>query len=77
VETATFVGIPVRMITDQKGPFSQEAMATIDPLLQTAATVQALNQAWLLMAALTVCAILCVPLARRVEAVESTLRGKT
>jgi DHA2 family multidrug resistance protein len=70
VETATFVGIPAQMITDQKGPFSQDAMATIDPLLQTAATVQALNDAWLLMAALTVCAILCVPLARRVEAVE-------
>ena len=32
----------------------------------TAATVQALNEAWMVVAALTACAIICVPFARRV-----------
>jgi DHA2 family multidrug resistance protein len=65
-KAAAFAGIPVQMIADQKGPLSEEAMATIDPLVQTAATVLALNEAWMVMAVLTACAMLCLPLAKRV-----------
>ncbi len=45
-------------------------MAMLDPLLQTAATVQALNEAWMVIAILTACAIMCLPFARRVAPAE-------
>lgn len=66
VKAAAFAGIPMQMIAGQKGPLSEETMAAIDPLVQTAATVLALNEAWMVMAVLTACAMLCLPFARRV-----------
>lgn len=40
-------------------------LALIDPLVQNAATTQAINEAWGMIALLTVLALLCVPFARR------------
>ncbi|MGV8936238.1 MAG: DHA2 family efflux MFS transporter permease subunit [Allorhizobium sp.] len=66
-DTAAFVGVPLQAIADQKGGLTEETMAMLDPLVQTAATVQALNEAWMVIAVLTSLAILCLPFARRVE----------
>jgi DHA2 family multidrug resistance protein len=66
LDAASFIGIPPEMLAQSKGTLDAAAMETLDPLLQTAATVQALNEAWLVIALLTACAILCVPFARRV-----------
>jgi DHA2 family multidrug resistance protein len=65
-DAATFIGVPLQTLAEHKGGLDEATMAMIDPLLQTAATVQALNEAWLVIAGLTACAILCLPFARRV-----------
>ncbi|QND46056.1 DHA2 family efflux MFS transporter permease subunit (plasmid) [Rhizobium lusitanum] len=69
-DAATFIGVPLQAIADHKGALDQKTMAMLDPLLQTAATVQALNEAWIVMAVLTGCAILCLPFARPVAPAE-------
>lgn len=63
---AAFVGAPVEAVTGASGRIDEATMATLDPLIQTAATVQALNEAWMVLAVLTAVAILCLPFARRV-----------
>ena len=71
MDVARFVGAPLQMISGHSGAFDQDAMATLDPLVQTAATVQALNEAWTAVSLLTACAILCIPFATRVAAAET------
>jgi DHA2 family multidrug resistance protein len=64
---AEFVGAPMDIITSHHfGAFDADKTALLDPLVQTAGTVQAINEAWLLVAVLTACAIIAVPFARRV-----------
>ncbi len=50
-------------------------MAMLDPLLQTAATVQALNEAWVVISVPTGGAILCLPFARRVARADGSPPG--
>jgi DHA2 family multidrug resistance protein len=40
--------------------------AALQPLLEKAALVQAINEAWAVIAILTVAALLCLPFAKRV-----------
>jgi DHA2 family multidrug resistance protein len=63
---ATFVGTPTGTVTGNAGTFSPDTIAALDPLVQTAASVQAINEAWLIVAALTGCALLFLPFARPV-----------
>jgi DHA2 family multidrug resistance protein len=65
-EAAAFIGAPMEAFTGSSGGIDEATMATLDPLIQTAATVQALNEAWMVLAVLTGAAILCLPFARRV-----------
>jgi DHA2 family multidrug resistance protein len=68
--TARFVGVPLDQLTSAPpGPLSEDMLALIDPLVQNAATTQAINEAWGMIAVLTVLALLCVPLARRMRPV--------
>ncbi len=48
-----------------QGPFAEQETIMLDPLVQTAATVQALNEAWIIVAVITLLAVLCFPFARR------------
>lgn len=64
LDTAQFVGAPVATITGHSGPFDPQATAILDPLVQTAATVQALNEAWMILAVVTVLAVVSLPFAR-------------
>ena len=65
IEAATFVGAPLQAISGHSGSFDADTTAVLDPLVQTAASVQAINEAWLVIAVLTGCALLSVPFARR------------
>lgn len=64
LDVARFVGAPSEMIAGHIGAFDQQASETLDPLIQTAATVQALNEAWLIVAIITVLGVLCLPFAK-------------
>ena len=44
-------------------PHTTETVATFDPLVQTAATVQALNEAWTVVAIITLCTLIALPFA--------------
>jgi DHA2 family multidrug resistance protein len=63
---AAFVGAPAGTMTGNAGSFSPDTIAALDPLVQTAASVQAINEAWLIVAILTGCALLFLPFARPV-----------
>jgi DHA2 family multidrug resistance protein len=71
MDAARFVGAPLQTIAGHNGIFDQDATSTLDPLVQAAATVQALNEAWMVVAILTVLAVVCVPFAKRTAAVAS------
>lgn len=63
---AAFVGAPAGTMTGNAGSFSPDTVAALDPLVQTAASVQAINEAWLIVAILTGCALVFLPFARPV-----------
>ncbi|WP_026283214.1 DHA2 family efflux MFS transporter permease subunit [Rhizobium sp. 2MFCol3.1] len=70
---ADFIGAPIDIVTaHQSGGFDAEQTAVLDPLVQTAGTVQAINEAWLLVAILTACAIIAVAFAQRVSTENNT-----
>lgn len=64
VAAATFVGAPAQAIVGHQGSFDADTTAMLDPLVQTAASVQAINEAWMVIAVLTACALLSIPIAR-------------
>ena len=66
VETAKHVGIPLDMFMRRPtGPLEGPALAMVQSLVQKAALVQAINEAWIMIAGLTIGALLCVPFAKR------------
>ena len=63
-DAARFLGIPEGMIAAlPAGPPDAGTMAMLAPLLQKASLTAAINDAWLMIAVLTVVALLCVPFA--------------
>ncbi len=62
---AAFLGIPAALLAAaQPGPLDQGTLTLLAPLLQKAALTAAINDAWLMIALLTVAALVCVPFAR-------------
>jgi len=73
VATATFVGIPLdKFLNRPAGPLDPDTQAALETLVEKAALTQAINEAWLMIAILTVAALLSIPLARR----RTTPQGK-
>ncbi len=65
VDAASFLGIPPAMIAAlPPGPLDSQTQALLAPLLEKAALTAAINDAWLMIAVLTVAALFCVPFAR-------------
>ncbi len=64
---AAFVGAPLQAVAGHHGEFDADTTALLDPLVQTAASVQAINEAWMVVAVLTACALLWVPFAKKVK----------
>jgi MFS transporter, DHA2 family, multidrug resistance protein len=65
VDTAKFVGIPLDMFMNRPtGPLEGPALTMVQSLVEKAALVQAINEAWITIAVLTIGALLCVPFAR-------------
>jgi MFS transporter, DHA2 family, multidrug resistance protein len=65
IATAKFVGIPLDVFAARPaGPIDGATHAMMQPLVEKAALVQAINEAWVMVAALTVAALLCVPFAK-------------
>ena len=66
IDTAKFVGIPIDMFVKRPvGPLDGPAQAMVQSLVERAALVQAINEAWIMIAVLTIGALLCVPFAKR------------
>jgi MFS transporter, DHA2 family, multidrug resistance protein len=63
---AAFLGIPAGMMASlPAGPLDPATQSLLSPLLEKAALTAAINDAWLMIAVLTVAALLCVPFARK------------
>ncbi|PTM98974.1 DHA2 family efflux MFS transporter permease subunit [Mycoplana dimorpha] len=69
-DVAAFIGVPLEAMAEHKDGLDETTMALLEPLLRAAATVQAINEAWMVVAMLTACALLCLPLAQRVGPAE-------
>lgn len=68
VAAARIVGVPLAMFAAEAGKLVDEATRTIlGPMIERAALVQAINEAWMLVAALTFVALLALPLSRPVS----------
>jgi DHA2 family multidrug resistance protein len=66
VDTAKFVGIPLdKFLNRPAGPVDADTQALLEPLVGKAALTQSINEAWLMIAVLTVAALLSIPFARR------------
>jgi MFS transporter, DHA2 family, multidrug resistance protein len=65
IETAKAVGIPLKVFL-LRGPglFDAVTQNMLKPVIERLALVQAINEAWLMVALLTTAALLCVPFAR-------------
>lgn len=66
VATAQFVGIPLELFQSRTaGVPDPMIQAMLQPMVEAAALTHAINEAWALLALLTVVALLCVPFTRR------------
>ncbi|CAN5221985.1 MDR family MFS transporter [soil metagenome] len=69
VETAKAVGIPLDLFLARgPGPADADTVAILAPMVEHLALVRAINEAWAMIALLTLAALLTVPLARRAGA---------
>lgn len=67
VETARFIGVPPELMAARPpGTLDAQAQALLQPLVEKAALVQSINEAWALVAVLTIAALAFVPIARKV-----------
>ena len=65
VETAKAVGIPLELFAmHAPGPVDPAMQAVLAPIVERAALVEAINEAWALVALLTLAALLFLPVAR-------------
>jgi len=66
IATAKFVGIPLRLFTDRApGPIDPITQSILEPMVNRAAFVQAMNDAWAVVAILTLATVFSVPFARQ------------
>jgi DHA2 family multidrug resistance protein len=66
IPTAKAVGIPLDLFQAQgRGPVDPDTAAMLKPMIDHLALTRAINEAWLMLAALTALALLCIPLASR------------
>jgi DHA2 family multidrug resistance protein len=73
VDTAKLVGIPLDMFMNRPtGPLEGPALAMVQSLVEKAALVQAINEAWITIAVLTIGALLCVPFAKKSSPQDAT-----
>ena len=77
VETAKFVGIPLALFLHHaKGPLDPVSQDILESLVRKAAFVQAMNDAWMLVAALTFAALLSLPFARAMRRKEEAIPAR-
>ena len=68
MDTARLIGAPIDvLIARPPSPMSDETLQVLEPLVQTAALSQSINEAWLFIAVLTCLALMCVPFAKPVR----------
>lgn len=69
IATAKFVGIPLRLFTERApGPIDAVTQGILEPMVNRAAFVAAMNDAWAVVAILTMAALLSIPFARQRKA---------
>ena len=68
VPTAQFVGIPIDMLARYQGaPLDALSASLLRPLVEKAALTLAINDAWMMIAALTATVLICLPFAKKLK----------
>ena len=66
IDTAKFIGLPLELFAARPaGPLDVDAQAMLQPLIDKAALTLSINDAWAMLAILTVAALTCIPFARK------------
>jgi DHA2 family multidrug resistance protein len=66
VETAQYAGLPLQLFMSRPpGPIDEATKQMLQPFVEKAAMTQSINDAWALIAIITVGALLCIPFAKR------------
>ncbi|MBC7547361.1 MAG: DHA2 family efflux MFS transporter permease subunit, partial [Polaromonas sp.] len=66
VSTANFVGIPLDMFAAHRsGPMDALSQSLLTPMVEKAALTLAINDAWMMLAAVTAAVVICLPLCRK------------
>ncbi|MDZ4791481.1 MAG: DHA2 family efflux MFS transporter permease subunit [Hyphomicrobiales bacterium] len=66
IDTAISIGIPLEMMANRvPGPLDPQVMAFLQPMIEKAALVHSINEAWALIAILTIIALAFVPFAKK------------
>jgi len=74
--TARAVGIPAGLFAGHHGPIDDFTRGLLEPMVQKLALVQAINDAWLMVAAVTCCALVILPLARARPTASRAIEGR-
>jgi DHA2 family multidrug resistance protein len=65
IDTARFVGIPLKLFVSRSaGPLDPDTLGILQRMIEKAALVQSINDAWAMLSILTVAALICVPFAK-------------
>jgi MFS transporter, DHA2 family, multidrug resistance protein len=76
VATARFVGIPLKLFQDRPpGPIDEVTRSFLEPMVNRAAFVDAVNDAWAVVAILTVAVLVSVPFAHQRKALKTPGRA--
>ena len=68
VSTARFVGIPLDLFAaHQSGPLDAMSQTLLNLLVEKAALTLAINDAWMMIAALTAMVLICIPFSRKIN----------
>jgi DHA2 family multidrug resistance protein len=63
--TAQFIGLPLKLFASRTdGPLDPASQALLQPMINKGATTLAIDDAWMMVAAITLAAVICVPFAR-------------
>jgi MFS transporter, DHA2 family, multidrug resistance protein len=78
IAAAKLVGLPIGIFAARSpSPLDAATREMLRPLVEKAALVQAINEAWAIVALLTVAGLLCLPLARRMPNSAAVLTAKS
>jgi DHA2 family multidrug resistance protein len=73
-ETALFIGLPLKLFAERSaGPLDMASQILLQPMINKGAMTLAIDDAWTMLAIITLAALVCIPFARSMAPVEKKI----